>query len=68
MNDKDRALANAIRLLVNAGYEVMYEAAQIGRDGTGVHLHLLDELTPKTIPFQVSYDNEMVKELLGEQK
>ena len=68
MNDKDRALANAIRLLVNAGYEVMYEAAPIGRARTGIHLHLLDELKPKTTPFQVSYGNEMIQDLLGEKK
>lgn len=68
MNDKNRELANAIRLLVNAGYEVMYEAIPIGKAGTGIHLHLLDELETKTTPFQVRYDNEMVKELLGEQK
>lgn len=44
MSDKDKAVADAIRMLVNAGYEVMYEEAPIGRAGTGVHLHLLDEL------------------------
>jgi hypothetical protein len=44
VSDKDKAVADAIRMLVNAGYEVMYEEAPIGRAGTGVHLHLLDEL------------------------
>lgn len=44
MTEKEMALADAIRMLVNAGYEVMYEEAPIGRAGTGIHLHLLDEL------------------------
>ncbi len=44
MSDKDKVVADAIRMLVNAGYEVMYEEAPIGRAGTGIHLHLLDEL------------------------
>jgi len=44
VSEKDKAVANAIRMLVNAGYEVMYEEAPIGRAGTGIHLHLLDEL------------------------
>jgi hypothetical protein len=44
VSDKDKAVADAIRMLVNAGYEVMYEEVPIGRAGTGIHLHLLDEL------------------------
>lgn len=44
MTEKEMALADAIRMLVNAGYEVMYEETPIGRSGTGIHLHLLDEL------------------------
>ena len=44
MSEKEMALADAIRMLVNAGYEVMYEETPIGKAGTGIHLHLLDEL------------------------
>lgn len=44
MSEKEKALADAIRMLVNAGYEIMYETAPIGKAGNGIHLHLIDEL------------------------
>ncbi len=34
----------AVALLVRNGYTVTYEAPPIGKTGTGVHLHVTDEL------------------------
>ncbi len=37
-------ILKAVALLVRNGYTVTYEAPPIGKAGTGVHLHVTDEL------------------------
>lgn len=37
-------ITKAIILLLKAGYTVSYEAKPVGKAGTGVHLHVTDEL------------------------